>query len=60
MTKSDDGCKISLGMESANLRERTQFYADRNQIETAVFFAGHQIEFLFCFQFLRHALPQSV
>ena len=40
MSLSDFGNKIAVGLESTNLRERAKFYADRNQIETAVFFAG--------------------
>ena len=41
MSRSDGGSRIAVGMESSNLHERARFYADRNQIETAVFFAGN-------------------
>ena len=43
MSRSDCGSKIAVGLESTNLRERARFYADRNQIETAVFFAGQRL-----------------
>jgi hypothetical protein len=42
MSRSDGGSKIiAVGLEPENLRERARFYADRNQIESAVFFAGN-------------------
>jgi hypothetical protein len=41
MSRSDVGSKVAIGLEHTNLRERAKFYADRNQIETAVFFAGN-------------------
>jgi hypothetical protein len=41
MSRSDVGSKIAIGLEHTNLRERAKFYADRNQLETAVFFAGN-------------------
>jgi hypothetical protein len=40
MSRSDCASKVALGLESSNLREHARYYADRNQIETAVFFAG--------------------
>jgi hypothetical protein len=45
MSGSDCGNKIAVGLEPTNLRERARFYADRNQIETAVFFAGNPFFF---------------
>ncbi len=41
MSRSDFGSKLSVGLEHATLRERASFYAERNQIESAVFFAGN-------------------
>ena len=40
MSRSDGGSNVAVGLDPENLRERARFYADRNQIETAVFFAG--------------------
>ena len=41
MSRSDGGSNVAVGLDPENLRERARFYADRNQIESAVFFAGN-------------------